>query len=94
MKIDWFPSADRDLAEIVDFIAGDNVRAALNVDAEILRTVGLLEILPEMGRPGRVAGTRELVVSGTPYIVAYRVREESVEIVGVLHGARRWPKRF
>jgi toxin ParE1/3/4 len=47
-----------------------------------------------MGRPGRVTGTRELVVDGTPYILPYRVRNRVVQILRVLHGARRWPQRF
>jgi toxin ParE1/3/4 len=47
-----------------------------------------------MGRPGRVISTRELVVSGTPYIVAYRVREGVVEILAVIHGAQQWPTSF
>ncbi|HET6521471.1 MAG TPA: type II toxin-antitoxin system RelE/ParE family toxin, partial [Geminicoccaceae bacterium] len=49
---------------------------------------------PESGRPGRVPGTRELVVSGTPYIVPYRVQGNTVQILRVLHGARKWPTRF
>jgi toxin ParE1/3/4 len=49
---------------------------------------------PELGRPGRVPQTRELIVSGTPYIVPYRIKEDVVEILTVLHAARRWPDRF
>jgi toxin ParE1/3/4 len=52
------------------------------------------ESLPEIGRAGRVPGMRELVVSGTPYIAPYRVRDDAVEIIAVLHGARRWPEAF
>jgi toxin ParE1/3/4 len=47
-----------------------------------------------MGRAGRTAGSRELVVSGTPYIVAYRLRGRTVELLGVIHAARRWPNRL
>jgi len=47
-----------------------------------------------MGRPGRVDGTREFVVAGTPYIIPYRVRGETVELLAVMHGARRWPDTF
>jgi toxin ParE1/3/4 len=53
-----------------------------------------LGAFPAIGRPGRVAGTRELVVSGTPYIVPYRVRGERVQIITVLHSAQRWPDRL
>ena len=49
---------------------------------------------PELGRPGRVPGTRELVVLHTPYIIPYRVREDVVEILRIFHGARRWPTQF
>jgi toxin ParE1/3/4 len=47
-----------------------------------------------MGRPGRVPGTRELVVSDTPFILPYRVRDSAVEILAVFHGARQWPEQF
>lgn len=53
-----------------------------------------LSNFPSMGRPGRVSGARELVVSGTPYIIPYRVRDEEVEILRVFHGARKWPRRL
>ncbi len=60
-----------------------------------------LEWLPQalidnrhLGRPGRVKGTRELVVTRTPYIVAYRLKRQSIQILRVLHGARLWPERF
>jgi toxin ParE1/3/4 len=49
---------------------------------------------PGIGRAGRIAGSRELVVSGTPYIVAYRLRGRTVELLGVIHAARRWPNRL
>jgi plasmid stabilization system protein ParE len=49
---------------------------------------------PERGRPGRRRGTRELVVPSTPFIIAYRVTSDSVDVLAVLHGARRWPRRF
>jgi toxin ParE1/3/4 len=49
---------------------------------------------PSLGRPGRVLGTRELVVSGTPYILPYRVDDDGVEVLRVYHAARQWPDRF
>jgi len=53
-----------------------------------------LAAYPELGRPGRRRGTRELVASGTPYIVVYRLRLSSVRVLAVMHGAQRWPRRF
>jgi toxin ParE1/3/4 len=47
-----------------------------------------------MGRPGRVIGTRELIVPGTPYVVAYRVRESTMEVLAVMHSAQQWPTSF
>lgn len=61
----------------------------------IRAAVERLAASPAIGRPGRVAGTRELVISGTPYIVPYRAKKEDVvQIITVLHSAQRWPDRF
>jgi toxin ParE1/3/4 len=79
---------------IAEYIAQHNRRAAYAVQEAIRQQVGRLAEHPRSGRPGRVDGTRELVVSGTPYIVAYRVAGEIVTILRVLHGARQWPERF
>jgi toxin ParE1/3/4 len=55
------------------------------------RAINSLLAHPRIGRPGRVAGSRELIVSGTPYIVACRLRGRVVELLGIIHAARRWP---
>lgn len=60
----------------------------------ILASIDILERYPNAGRNGRVEGTRELVVAGTPFIVYYRIREGRVEILSVLHGSRKWPEDF
>jgi toxin ParE1/3/4 len=60
----------------------------------ILAAVEQLRLFPGMGRPGRVQGTRELVVAGTPFIVAYRLKEDAVEVLAVVHGSRMWPEEF
>jgi toxin ParE1/3/4 len=95
MNIVWSPDAVQDLAELSEHIAEDNFRAAALL---VQRIVDLVETLlptqPAMGRPGRVAGTRELVIARTPYIVPYRVVEARIEIIRVYHSARRWPDRF
>jgi toxin ParE1/3/4 len=61
---------------------------------KILRAVDLQRKNPALGRAGRVAGTRELVVAEAPYIIPYRVRGDAVEILRVFHAARKWPERF
>jgi toxin ParE1/3/4 len=62
------------------------------------RIIALIEDVPvhnpQIGRPGRVSGTREFVITKTPYIVPYRVRNDALEILRVYHGARRWPDSF
>ena len=94
MILVWMEQAERDKDGIIDYIAQDNPRAAVHVGDEIERQVEMLIEFPNMGRIGRVEGTRELVISDTPYVVAYRVRGESVIVLRVLHGARQWPTEF
>jgi plasmid stabilization system protein ParE len=82
------------LNPIGDYIARDNQRAAVTVVTRILDLVDLLGEQPEIGRPGRIAGTRELVVTNTPFVVPYRVGENRIEVLSVFHGARKWPESF
>jgi toxin ParE1/3/4 len=91
MAIVWTTAARRDVNEIWDFIEVRNPDAAELVSSEILRAVeGLLQF-PKRGKPGRVKETRELVVSGLPYVVVYFLADERVVILRVLHGAQDWP---
>jgi toxin ParE1/3/4 len=76
------------------YISEDNPAAAAETVERIREAVGLLQTYPNLGRPGRVDGTRELVVAGTPFIVPYRIRGDVIEIIRVFHGAQRWPARF
>ena len=94
MKIRWLRTALRNLDEQAGYIAKDNPEAAVRVVARVRDAIQRLVRHPSLGRPGRVPGTRELVVSGTPYVIPYRVRGGQVEILRVLHGARRWPEEF
>jgi toxin ParE1/3/4 len=94
VQIRWLRIALKNLADEAEYIALDSPNAAANVVIAITQTVDSLAKYPALGRPGRVAGTRELVVSGTPYIVPYRVRAGSVEILRIFHGARKWPESF
>jgi toxin ParE1/3/4 len=94
LKTRWTRSALADLEAIADFIGRDNPDAARRL---IVRIVGAVETLrehPHLGRPGRIAGTRELVVADTPYVVPYRVAAGDVQILTVFHGPRRWPDKL
>jgi len=75
-------------------LPAENPSAAHAVIDRIESAVSVLRAHPEIGRSGRVEGTRELVISGTPFIVAYRIARRRVEILAVIHGARRWPEGF
>ncbi|MGD1073267.1 MAG: type II toxin-antitoxin system RelE/ParE family toxin [Bryobacteraceae bacterium] len=94
MNVVWSPTAIRHLVAIRKYIEKDSDATAALVAGRILKAIELLRTQPEMGRPGRLAGTRELVVSGTPYIVPYRVRRERMELLAVFDGRRQWPRRL
>jgi len=81
-----------DLIEIRRYIVQDNPRAANDVALRIKRTVQLLSDQPSMGKLGRADGTREIVISGLPYIIPYRVKNNLVQILRVFHGARLSPE--
>ena len=95
MIIVWSPEAIDDLAALRAYIAEENPAAAQRVALRIVRSVeDLLPGQPHIGRPGRVPGTRELVVPKTPYVVPYRVRDNRIQVLRIYHGARKWPERF
>ena len=94
MQVRWLRTALANLSAEAEYIARDNPAAALRVVRAVIDAIDRLKQHPAMGRPGRITGTRELVVSDTPYIVPYRVRGKEVEILRVFHAARRWPARF
>ncbi len=91
MKLGWPAPGLGDLIAIIDYIAADDPIAAHDVIDRIDSAVGRLADHPRLGRPGRIEGTRELVIPGLPYIVAYRIRQDRVQILRVLHAARKWP---
>lgn len=94
MKLIWSPQALRDLAAVHATISQDDPTAARAVIGRILSLIERLPTTPHLGRPGRVAGTRELVIPRTPFIVPYRVSATAVEVARVYHAARRWPAAF
>ena len=87
------PALD-DLDELTTYIHQRNPHAAATALHRIDDAIRRLTAYPEMGRTGRVSNTRELVVPGTKYVVAYRIREGVIEVLRVLHGARRRPRRL
>jgi len=94
MKVHWLRTALRNLDEEAAFIAVDDPTAARLVVARVLEAVTQLADQPGLGRPGRVPGTKELVVARTRYVVPYRVKRDAVEILRVFHTSRRLPKRW
>jgi toxin ParE1/3/4 len=93
MNVVWSPRAISHLTAMREYIEKDSDGNAAQVAARILDAIGIFQTQPQMGRPGRFVGTRELVVSGTPYVIPYRVRRERLELLAVFDGRRQWPQR-
>jgi toxin ParE1/3/4 len=94
MKVLWFKTARHDLLELRQYTAQHNPGAAHGVAVRIRAAVRTLMDHPQLGRVGRIEGTRELVVPQTPFIVAYRTAPGEIHVLAVIHGARQWPDRF
>ena len=91
MRLRWLNLALDDLDEIAECISRDNPDAARRMVRRLWESACVLTSQPGMGRPGRVHGTRELVVVKTPFVVPYRVVGSEIQILRVFHGARNWP---
>ena len=95
MRLRWTRLAEQDLDAIAQYIGQDSPPAAARVVLELIdQAETLLSGNPAIGRPGRVLGTRELVIGRLPYIIAYRVREDDLEILRVMHTSRAWPQEM
>lgn len=90
MKLVWTQPARQDRREIREYIAADSPGAALALDELLAKKAGYLIDHPDLGRPGRIAGTRELVAHRN-YILVYDVAGEWVRVLRVMHAARQWP---
>lgn len=91
MQVRWLETALADLEAIQDYLLERNPLAARRMVGDLRHAAqGLIE-QPYRGRPGRWPGTRELVVAGTPYLIPYRLRGDTIEVLRVFHGARQWP---
>ncbi len=94
MRVRWLRTALRNLDTELAYIYRDDPFAAKLVLQRIRESVSLLSSRPSIGRPGRVPGTRELIVPNTRYLIPYRVRHGTVEILRVFHASRKPPKRW
>ncbi len=89
-RLEWTKTAEADKNAIVDYIAQENLFAAIEVGDQIERQTEELRTFSDIGRPGRIDDTRELVITGLPYIVCYAADSKIVTILRVLHGRQRW----
>jgi toxin ParE1/3/4 len=91
VKLRWTRGARADINTAYDYVAVDSAGAADQFLERVQQAAGMLVQHPMAGRPGRIPGTRELVAAGTPWIIPYRIRRGFVDILAVIHGARKWP---
>ena len=91
MRVVWTLAAAADLEQISDYLFEQKPEIAAPTIRRIYESTADLKQFPRRGRPGRKKGTRELVLVSLPYLVVYEVAGQSLHILRVLHGARRWP---
>ncbi len=89
MQVKWLRTAAQNLDDETDYLAKDNPKVAKAFFSHIIKNVNQLKIFPD---PGRVSGTRELVILNYPYIIPYRIKGDTVEVLRVFHTSRMWPK--
>ena len=93
MQIRWSPEAADDFESAIRRILEDNPSNAQRVAQIIYDRIAVLTTFPYRGRVGRIEGTRKLVIVPLPFIAVYRIKDEFVEIVRVIHGAQEWPRK-
>lgn len=94
MKVRYTRQALGDLSNIQTYMAHEQPASSLEMGQRIRHAIESLAVFPDRGRIGRIQGTRELVVARSPFIAAYRVGPEFVDVLAILHGARQWPDSF
>ncbi len=94
MKLRFTRQARRHIDATYDYVARHDTGAAESVLLRIESAFDRLIEYPQMGRVGRVAGTRELVIPGLPYIIVYRLRSGTLDVLAIQHTARSWPDNF
>ncbi len=92
MRLVWTTAAVADLEQISDYLFENNPEFAATTIQSIFESASELKLFPRRGRPGRKESTRELVLTQLPYLIVYEVVDQSVRVLRVLHGARRWPE--
>ena len=92
MKAVWTRAAIRDITHVREYIANENPGAAREIALKIVDAAERITRFPELGRIGRVNDTRELVVSGTQYLIIYRSKKNAIHFLRVLHGHQKWPR--
>ena len=93
-QLRWTRRALRRLELISDFIAQENSATADSVNERLRSATEKLRAYPALGRPGRIPGTRELVLTDIPDIIAYRVTEAKIEMLTIIHTSQRWPEKL
>jgi toxin ParE1/3/4 len=91
MQLRWTREAAGDLERIADYLFQHVPERAAELVRAVYDAPALLLEFPHRGRPGKKAGTRELVISPLPYLVVYAVQGDVVFVVRILHGAQQWP---
>lgn len=94
MRLRHLTSAYHDLRLIFEYIARDNPTAARRVITALQKEAQALTEHPHIGRPGQVEGTREQIHGRYPYIIAYRIKNDEIQILGIVHSSRKWPEDF
>ena len=94
MRVRWTIPAANQLQNLFEYIAVENRTAAYRTVRRIREAILLTAHMPYSGRIGRTEGTREITVSGTSYLVAYRIVENMIHVLAILHGAQEWPESF
>jgi len=88
LKVRWTMPAANQFQAIFDYVSDENPEAAERMIRRIREAILATARMPQIGRIGRVKGTREITVSGTPYLVTYRIVERQVHVLAILHGAQ------
>lgn len=90
MRVIWTPEAQQDRADVWDYIAADNPRAAARMDEFFSEAAAGLAAHPKLGRPGKISGTRELIPHES-YRLVYEIERETVWVLALVHTAQQWP---